>query len=157
MSKQRTDLPISDILEVPIDDSYPMADGKRRRSFFQLCSSSSLRFTTVAAFTLAASCLWLSPASGFVYSTPRTSVANSVTNSHQHQIAPFGVQPNERLYGRFFPLYLATGGSSSDKEEWRAILASFQLYKAAYGDMKIPTRFVVPSMKPWPGEFYFFP
>jgi hypothetical protein len=42
--------------------------------------------------------------------------------------------------------------SPGDKEEWRAILGSFQLYKAAYGDLKIPTRFVVPSMPPWPGK-----
>jgi hypothetical protein len=39
----------------------------------------------------------------------------------------------------------------TDQQEWRAILMSLQLYKAAYGDLKVPTLFVVPSMAPWPG------
>uniref|UniRef100_A0A7S2JR57 Helicase-associated domain-containing protein n=1 Tax=Leptocylindrus danicus TaxID=163516 RepID=A0A7S2JR57_9STRA len=41
-------------------------------------------------------------------------------------------------------------GGKSDEGEWRAILASFKMYKAAYGDLKVPSRFVVPSMPPWP-------
>ena len=40
-----------------------------------------------------------------------------------------------------------------DEAEWRTILAAFQMYKAAYGDLKVPSRFVVPGMAPWPGEF----
>jgi hypothetical protein len=40
---------------------------------------------------------------------------------------------------------------NSDKEEWRALISAFQMYKAAYGDLKVPSRFVVPSMPPWPG------
>ena len=39
-----------------------------------------------------------------------------------------------------------------DEVEWRTILAAFQMYKAAYGDLKVPSRFVVPGMAPWPGE-----
>lgn len=42
-----------------------------------------------------------------------------------------------------------------DEAEWRMILAAFQMYKAAYGDLKVPSRFVVPAMAPWPGEFLF--
>lgn len=42
--------------------------------------------------------------------------------------------------------------SKSDEEEWNALLAAFQMYKAAYGDLKVPSRFVVPSMPPWPGK-----
>jgi len=42
--------------------------------------------------------------------------------------------------------------SKSDDEEWNALLAAFQMYKAAYGDLKVPSRFVVPSMPPWPGK-----
>ena len=42
--------------------------------------------------------------------------------------------------------------SKSDVEEWNALLAAFQMYKAAYGDLKVPSRFVVPSMPPWPGK-----
>ncbi len=40
----------------------------------------------------------------------------------------------------------------SDEAEWNALLAAFQMYKAAYGDLKVPSRFVVPAMPPWPGE-----
>ena len=42
------------------------------------------------------------------------------------------------------------GGGDDDAREWKAILASFKMYKAAYGNLKIPQRFVVPNMKPWP-------
>lgn len=40
----------------------------------------------------------------------------------------------------------------TDEEEWGALISSFQMYKAAYGDLKVPSRFVVPSMPPWPGK-----
>ena len=39
-----------------------------------------------------------------------------------------------------------------DENEWRIILSAFQMYKAAYGDLKVPSRFVVPGMAPWPGK-----
>lgn len=41
-----------------------------------------------------------------------------------------------------------------DEEEWRTVLAAFKMYKAAYGDLKVPSRFIVPGMAPWPGELY---
>lgn len=41
--------------------------------------------------------------------------------------------------------------SETDKREWKAIVLALQIYKAAYGDLKVPKKFVVPSMKPWPG------
>lgn len=37
-----------------------------------------------------------------------------------------------------------------DEEEWRTLIAAFKMYKAAYGDLKVPSRFVVPAMPPWP-------
>jgi hypothetical protein len=40
--------------------------------------------------------------------------------------------------------------NTEDEEEWKAVLSAFRMYKAAYSDLKIPQRFVVPSMKPWP-------
>ena len=43
--------------------------------------------------------------------------------------------------------------ADSDEASWSALIASFQMYKAAYGDLKVPARFVVPSMPPWPGKF----
>jgi hypothetical protein len=39
-----------------------------------------------------------------------------------------------------------------DENEWNAVMAAFQMYKAAYGDLRVPSRFVVPSMSPWPRE-----
>jgi len=39
-----------------------------------------------------------------------------------------------------------------DEDEWNAVMAAFQMYKAAYGDLRVPSRFVVPSMPPWPKE-----
>lgn len=44
----------------------------------------------------------------------------------------------------------SSSSSSDDEEEWRAVVAGFQMYKAAYGDLKVPQRFVVPNMPPWP-------
>lgn len=47
-----------------------------------------------------------------------------------------------------------TGAKSAEKDlaEWKAIVLALKLYKAAYGDLKVPKRFVVPSMAPWPGK-----
>ena len=42
---------------------------------------------------------------------------------------------------------------TGDQAEWKALLMALQLYKAAYGDLKVPVRFVVPSMAPWPGMY----
>ena len=44
----------------------------------------------------------------------------------------------------------AASSSSNDDAEWNAVLAAFQMYQAAYGDLKVPQRFVVPNMAPWP-------
>jgi hypothetical protein len=37
-----------------------------------------------------------------------------------------------------------------EEEDWNAVIAAFEMYKAAYGDLKISIRFVVPGMPPWP-------
>ena len=42
----------------------------------------------------------------------------------------------------------------SDQEEWKALVASLKMYKAAYGNLNVPSRFVVPAMSPWPSEFF---
>jgi hypothetical protein len=44
--------------------------------------------------------------------------------------------------------------AQGDDAEWKALVAAFQMYKAAYGDLKVPSRFIVPSMPPWPGPFF---
>lgn len=38
----------------------------------------------------------------------------------------------------------------NDEDEWQAVVAAFQMYQAAYGDLKVPQRFVVPNLAPWP-------
>lgn len=43
-----------------------------------------------------------------------------------------------------------------NESEWKALMAAFQMYRAAYGDLKVPARFVVPSMPPWPSEYNYF-
>jgi len=45
-----------------------------------------------------------------------------------------------------------TQSDVEDEDEWRTVVAAFQMYKAAYGDLKVPSRFIVPGMAPWPGE-----
>lgn len=52
-------------------------------------------------------------------------------------------------------MQLAASDSESDDadegdEEWAAVLSAFKMYKAAYGDLKVPQRFIVPNMAPWP-------
>lgn len=53
------------------------------------------------------------------------------------------------------PLFSSSDGTdvNFDESEWRAVTAALQMYKAAYGDLKVPSRFVVPSLPPWPGKF----
>ena len=48
---------------------------------------------------------------------------------------------------------LSTGSSKSEQMEWKAVFLALQLYKAAYGDLKVPAKFVVPSAAPWPGMY----
>lgn len=47
---------------------------------------------------------------------------------------------------------MARRNNEPDEEEWEALLAAFQMYKTAYGDLKVPSRFIVPGMPPWPGK-----
>ena len=52
-------------------------------------------------------------------------------------------------------LFLASSGKESgktDQNEWKAVFLTLQLYKAAFGDLKVPTKFVVPAAAPWPGK-----
>lgn len=112
----------------------------------------AIHFLSLVALVMTTSCCCVSPADGFF----------AQSNQRPTRIASFApfdlrIPPSchKRTEGRFLTcLWQAAGGSGGEKTEWRAILASFQLYKAAYGDLKIPIRFVVPSMKPWPGEYF---
>jgi hypothetical protein len=44
-----------------------------------------------------------------------------------------------------------SSAASPDQQEWEAMLAAFKMYKAAYGNLNVPLRFVVPALPPWPG------
>ena len=162
------------IRPTPINSiTTPLHDGKEPRlnKRGNPSSSSILSPSAVATLTFAASYLF-STASCFTPPSKSRSIlveqSSVVTASTQKASLayskrglPFGVvqdggrastfmslgTPSTRLY-----MTASSGGDKDDKDEWRAILAAFQLYKAAYGDLKVPLRFVVPSAAPWPGE-----
>jgi len=103
--------------------------------------------SAMAAITIAAACL-VSSTSAFTTSSTRS------MHSHQHTALVRQELPSIITRTLIPPFISSTSlfaaGRTPDKEEWRAILAAFQMYKAAYGDLKVPSRFVVPSMAPWP-------
>ena len=109
---------------------------------------------TLTGFTIAATCL-VSSAAAFTSAGSNSALKGLFHTSAISRNAPprpFGVP----FQGTVLPqtrLFAATN-KDAEKAEWRAILAAFQMYKAAYGDLRVPTRFVVPSMPPWPGEFF---
>jgi len=43
-----------------------------------------------------------------------------------------------------------TPSGGDEDGEWHTLVSAFRMYKAAYGDLKVPSRFVVPAMAPWP-------
>jgi hypothetical protein len=47
---------------------------------------------------------------------------------------------------------MAPKKTEPEEDEWKALLAALHMYKAAYGDLKVPLRFIVPGMPPWPGK-----
>jgi len=67
-------------------------------------------------------------------------------------ILPNPTRPNSWLLSATSADSEAVSSPVEDEDEWRTVLAAFQMYKAAYGDLKVPSRFVVPGMAPWPGK-----
>ena len=136
---------------IPSDSPSDMSEFRRKRR----ADHSQSYITTLTVFSIAATCL-VSSAAAFTSSRTNGAVDTSIVRaSHESRSMPirpfgFGIKdsiPSTRLF--------AASDPNSDKAEWRALLAAFQMYKAAYGDLKVPTRFVVPSMAPWPGKFRF--
>jgi hypothetical protein len=130
-----------------------MAEHRRIRKTNQ---SQSPSYLTLAALTIAGMYL-VSPAAAFTSSGPRPSIDKDITghskfSSRLAPLPPFCTNPRSPSLIPKSRLY-SSRETDSDKEEWRAMLAAFQMYKAAYGDLKVPTRFVVPSMPPWPGKY----
>jgi hypothetical protein len=135
------------------------------------CSSSVLsRFaaTVVGVTTMAVVAYTVSKVDGFSAShlhhhyRIQRCVAAKISSKDSRLGIPSQYGHPPLLFGRRMPslsitttstkLFLSTqGNNSSDQSEWKAVLLALQLYKAAYGDLKVPRLFVVPSMAPWPG------
>jgi hypothetical protein len=157
MASSQSNAPMT-MTQISTDERFlERSDRQRRRK----CGQGY--FTTLTAFTIAATYL-VSSAAGFTSTTPvgtRPALEKGLparsSRFHPSGVAPFGTTgaKSSAPFGSLTHLFLGAD-SNSDKEEWRALLAAFQMYKAAYGDLKVPLRFVVPSMEPWPGEYYLF-
>ncbi|CAJ1930515.1 unnamed protein product [Cylindrotheca closterium] len=111
-------------------------------------SSSQSYLSAMTAITIAAACL-VSSTSAFTTSSTRCMHSSRKHTAFVRQELPSIITRNS-IHPSISPTSLFAAGRTPDKEEWRAILAAFQMYKAAYGDLKVPSRFVVPSMAPWP-------
>lgn len=90
------------------------------------------------------------------FSVPTISSRRSLPATPLHHTSPFsGRAVPSRITWSTSTLFSSNNnqdiGSSDDEDEWRAMLAAFQMYKAAYGNLKVPLRFVVPALAPWPG------
>lgn len=88
---------------------------------------------------------------------------NLISTNQQHQNYPFqySTSTSSNLFAtqqegeKTTRKTAKSGAGAADEAEWKSLVLAFQMYKAAYGDLKVPSRFVVPSMAPWPGKFIF--
>jgi hypothetical protein len=100
---------------------------------------------------------------------------NVVRQNHPYKATPLRInQIDERIISHWLPCRLNSklpisflrmsnnyedetevDINDDDTAEWKAVLAAFKMYKAAYGDLRIPLRFIVPSMPPWPSKSKF--
>lgn len=66
-----------------------------------------------------------------------------------HSTAPGGTGADNNDYNKQKGRKKKASGNN-ESSEWKAVLAALKLYKAAFGDLKVPQLFVVPTMAPWP-------
>ena len=128
---------------------------KHRRIQNDKQQNKSHQYLALAACTIAGMYVF-SPTAAFTSSVARLSVDKSsvhISSSLLNPLQPAFCTSSRRLSLNPKTRLFSTKSNDSDKDEWRAILAAFTMYKAAYGDLKIPIRFVVPSSPPWPGKF----
>ena len=126
-------------------------DFRRRRRSEEGCCILRITAIIIAVSCSACSVAAFLPSSSLTLSS-RYGFTNQISNkclrtpSFTTRIPYTGATPiiSTRLF--------SSNNSESDKQEWRSLVAAFQMYKAAYGDLKVPLRFVVPSMPPWPGQ-----
>lgn len=160
MTSEQSNLSGNQFSKKSSKDAPEISEYGRRRNCEQGLSQSY--FTTLTAFTIAATCL-VSSAAAF---TPAKANISPLDNNafftptspgtRSTSLRPFGFNVKSAsvsvpITQLFSSAHSSTDPGESDVEEWRALLAAFQMYRAAYGDLKVPTRFVVPSMAPWPG------
>lgn len=83
---------------------------------------------------------------GFSFLIPGRRHKSSLLSSVTSAVSPLAGRAQSST------LLMASGDRepASDEDEWRAMLAAFQMYKAAYGNLKVPLRFIVPGLAPWP-------
>lgn len=68
---------------------------------------------------------------------PSSSSSSSLSAEAQQEMSEQEQQPD-------------TPSGGDEDGEWHTLVSAFRMYKAAYGDLKVPSRFVVPAMAPWP-------
>lgn len=88
----------------------------------------------------------------FLLSAAACARAFSLFQPSLFHTAHFHVTPQSATPRSTTALFMSPQRPEPDEDEWRALLAAFQMYKAAYGDLKVPSRFIVPGMPPWPGK-----
>jgi hypothetical protein len=74
-----------------------------------------------------------------------------LSNNNNKQLV--GSSPNSRAAATALQMSSGAEPEGDDQHEWKALVAAFQMYKAAYGDLRVPLRFIVPSMPPWPSKY----
>jgi hypothetical protein len=80
----------------------------------------------------------------------RTVTTNPYRLAHSQ---PVPLHPHHRIDGVSLAATARETGSTAkddDTAEWRAVLAALTLYQAAFGDVKVPQKFIVPTASPWP-------
>ena len=115
----------------------------------------------VGLITLGAVCI-ATCAAAFTGNTASTFVRHQQQHAHAPS-RPSATLIKPLLFNKKGPLTLTQlsmaddddeqQSEADDQNEWKALIAAFQMYKAAYGDLRVPLRFIVPSMPPWPSKY----
>lgn len=135
--------------------------GKNRQSryFLHTCTLLAATLTMAGAIRHAA---FVTRAGHGSLMKPSSLVTKQQTLCHPRSLACWNSISNSRRSNAASSLWMASSeietqsSEVEDDADWRTTLSAFQMYKAAYGDLKVPSRFVVPGMAPWPGEKYFY-
>jgi len=121
------------------------------------CASSAAAAATAGLSTSPAFCSTMPQLAPFVRNTGVVPSTNKITVGISQTPSFVGKEQISTTNARshMHPLFSSMDGNDADfdESEWQAVTAALQMYKAAYGDLKVPSRFVVPSLPPWPGKW----